>query len=447
MNASLQKADEKSAAKEQERKSRIIEDELLGLGDIGAMSRQVINKSARAAVAEIDELFRDKKWEDALALFYPVEEKMPELVGSPAADRVREKMAFALGQLKRFDEAITALEICLTAEPDNYFVHNSLAYTAYNSLYAAKNREIFLSGKPRKDRIDLAHRHFTAALALRPDSVTNCYREAMLFRQIEDKGTPALPLFLRAIANWENLSAEEKQARHQERKNYVKSLYQGASLMLENGNSGKAMEMIQRCLAEDKESNYLSLTFKYFAVGKIHFHRQQYEEAKQALVVSLKSRTAGPVDFVRELLARCCLALHQAGEGLREIERIPENSRRPYVVWTESDIRIHLGEFDRAKSVLIASAKGDHRSRHKTLVRLARLDYLLGNYPEVMKWAKKASEFFQEKWGTPYADGLFWEAAGALRCGLMAEARQVVDRLEASHPHYPDLRKLKHHLG
>jgi len=42
-------------------------------------------------------------------------------------------------------------------------------------------------------RIDLVHENFTWARELRPDGVTNFYRHAMLYAQIQNKNKAALP--------------------------------------------------------------------------------------------------------------------------------------------------------------------------------------------------------------------------------------------------------------
>jgi tetratricopeptide (TPR) repeat protein len=225
---------------------------------------------------------RENQWQAALDLFFPVEEKLPELVDLGLDAAVREKLAFALGQLSRFDEAIAQLTVCVARDPQNFHVHSALAYTAYNSLFAARNREIFLSGKVREARIALAHAHFEQAQGLRPDGVTNFYRHGMLWHKIEDKPRKALPLFQRAAANWEALSAEEKERRHQERKNYVKALYQQAAILLAEGDPRRAAEALKRCLVEDERSDYLSRVHKYFALGKIEYPAGRFQEATNA---------------------------------------------------------------------------------------------------------------------------------------------------------------------
>lgn len=202
-------------------------DEFLSAADLVPVHRQVAGNRLRAVKAEMAEIFSEKRWQQAIDLFFPVEEKLPELTDLGLEAPVREKVAFALGQLGRYDDAIAQLRICVVRDPENFHCHSALAYTAYNSLFAARNREILLSGKVRDERMELACAHFEQAQRLRPDGVTNFYRHGMLQYKLRDKSRQALPLFERAVSNWEALPAEEKERRHQEHKNYVKALYQG----------------------------------------------------------------------------------------------------------------------------------------------------------------------------------------------------------------------------
>lgn len=86
----------------------------------------------------------------------------------------------------------------LEEDPEHYHGHSSLGYHMYNSLYAAKNKEIILTPEAKKERIQEAHKYFKRAQELRPEQVTNYYREGMLFKAIENKSEQALPLFSKA---------------------------------------------------------------------------------------------------------------------------------------------------------------------------------------------------------------------------------------------------------
>ena len=270
------------------------EDTFFSMDDLVPVKKDAAKRSLKRILSEMGELIREKKWEDAVALFYPVEEKQPELTANGMDIPVRAKTAFALGQLQRFDDAIAELTLCVNGDPGNFYHHSSLAYTAYNSLFAAQNRDVFLSGKARADRIELAHRHFRRSQELRPGGVTNFYREGMLYLKIEGKSEKALPLFQKAVACWEQLSEEERKARHQERKNYVKALYRFSGVLLNKGDGHGALKTMNRVLSEDEKSGYLSLVFKYFAYGKIQFHLNRFDKARDALLFALQSGRGVP---------------------------------------------------------------------------------------------------------------------------------------------------------
>ena len=418
------------------------EDEFLRAADLVSVHRQAAGNRRRMVLVELSEIFRDRKWQQALDLFYPVEEKLPEVSDQKLDAAVREKLAFALGQLARYDDAIAQLKVCIDRDPDNFYPHSSLAYTAYNSLFASKNREIFLSGKARENRIALAHRHFKEAQRLRPDGVTNFYRQGMLWHKIENKPQKALPAFIRAVANWETLSEADKTARQQERKNYVKALYQKAGILVARGDCREATRALKRCLVEDEKSDYLSRLHKYFALGKVEYFANRLQEAKDALLFAEKCRNREPIDFVFELLARVYLGLNSPEKALAAIERVPEAHRRPYVRWTEAEALCALKRYDPARRVLEACIKRDRRSRHKGLIRLCRIEYLLGDYPAVMTHAGEADRFFREQWINPCADALFWLAAGALRAGDVHQARTAARELRDFQPGYPKLDRL-----
>jgi Tfp pilus assembly protein PilF len=420
----------------------LVEDEFIAIADLNTVKTEVLRTYSRQVQSEIEELQRDNRWEDILSLFYPVESKLPDLVEKKLDTEIRSQMGFVLGQLKRFDNALTELSICVQRDAENFSYHSSMAYTAYNSLYAAKNREIFLAGNLKSQRIELAHTHFRCAQLLRPDGVTNYYREGMMFKQIENKADRALPLFKSAVANWEALEPDRQQERHQERKNYIKALYQLASSLLAIGNAKAALPLIKKCLSEDEKSNHLSLLFKYFAMGKVHFHLNQLAEARDALVFAIKCASGQQGDFVHELLARTYLAMDNPGRAWEVIEKIPVKARKPYYRWTEADILCAMKEFGKARTVLLQCQERDNRGRHKALIRLARIEYLTERFEQAAEYGARAVKFFQDNWNNPFDAGLFWQAAGLLRLGKRDQARQIAEALRKHNPRYPKLDKL-----
>ena len=422
-------------------------DEFLSAQDLVPVQRQAAERSLNRALAELEEMINERKWEDLIETFHPVHAKYPELVENGMDMEIRAKVAFAMGQVNRFDDAIKELEACIRSRPDNFLYHNSLAYTAYNSLFASKNREIFLSGKARRDRIELANGTFKKANELRPDGVTNHYREGMLFKQLENKLEQAVPLFLRAVKNWEALTEEERKVRHQERKNYVKSLYQLAGCHLQKNMFKRALEDIQGCLSEDEKTGYLSLVNKYYTLGKVRYHLNDFSKAKDALMFALQVNRDQPVDFVYELLGRTYLSMGNPERALEVMEKFPEKKRRPYFRWTEADILCALHRYRDAIRVLEICRERDRRSKHVALIRLAKLQYILGNYSETSRYAEEATRFFEDLWGGLYHDGLFWKALACFRAGDLKEAGELAETLRSERWNYPKLDRLLEELS
>ncbi len=417
----------------------LLDDPFLSLETFLAPKSNAGKQAQKRIRNDIGELMRGCRWENIVCLYHPVETKVPDLVAAKLDCSIREKIAFAMGQLKQFDPAIKELLVCVESEPDNFYVRASLAYTAYNSLYSAKNREIFLAGEIKAKRIALAHEHFQKARELRPDTITNHYRQGMLYSQIENKPDKALPLFKTACENWEGLTEGEQSKRHQEKKNYIKSLYRLASLLLQNGDSQEALRRVNICLALDEKTNHVDLAFKYFALGKVHSFLGNYEDARNALMFAGQSSISGPKDFVAELLARTYLALGKIDKALVAIEVIPERMRKPYVRWTEADVLCAMKDFDRAENVLKASLERDGRSKHKSLMRLAKIAYLKQEFTAARDHAAHAVAFFREKWGNPYYEGIFWQAVSRFRLGELGAAESLALELKANCQHYPKL--------
>ncbi len=423
---------------------QIFEDEFINKDELINNSMQKLLKRKKRSEFEAEELIRQSRWEDIIALYFPLEEKAPELTDHGLDIRLRMKIAMALGRLNRFDEAISELEKCVKSDPNNFLVHSSLGYTAYDSLYAANKREIFLSREQKAKRIQMAHESFRHAQRIRPDNVTCYYREGMLFKQIEDKPEKALPLFQKAVENWERLSPEEKKEKHQTRKNYVKSLYQLASCKLYFGDPASAKQLMLKCIKEDETSAYISLVFKYYALGKIHFQADEYPEARDALSFALQcsKQSKERVDYVHELLARVYLSMNNPRKALEIIDREPKKNRRPYYRWTEADVYCALGQFQKAITVLKESAERDKRSKHKTLLKLSQISYLLKDFNAAVKYSKQADEFFERTWGNPYPDALFWQALSLFRANEQQQAKKTIEKLKRYAPFYPNLGKI-----
>lgn len=436
--------DDKNLINEEE---NIYEDEFFSLKDILPKDLEAMDMKLKNILSELDELFREKRWEDILTLIYPLEEKHPELIHAGLDPKLRSKSAFALGQLNRFEEAIKELMICVNNNPDNFHYHSSLAYTAYNALYRGQRKEIFLRGNNKVRYIELAHKHFKKAQELRPDGITNFYRQGMLFKQIERKPKKAIPLFKKAVKNWESLDKSTKEKRHQEMKNYIKSLYQLAGSLLETGNTRDALVFLNHCIENDKSTNYIEPVYKFFTLGKIYYSIRDCDKTIQALDTALKLKKSDNVDFIYELMARTYLTMGNYKKAFEVISTIPEQKRRPYYRWTEADILCKLKALKAARKVLLKSINRDNRSRHKGLIRLAKVEYLSRNFIKSRQYARDAGRFFSEKWGGILDDALYWEALNSFRLNDHDRAMSLLNELKNLNPYYKKITLLEKRLN
>jgi len=425
---------------------RADEDDFL-LGDgLAPDLQEHARMEVRRSVAEAQELIRENRWEDLIALFHPLEEKLPAAVDAGIDLELRLKVAFALGQAGRFEEALKALAPALRLHPDDFHVHSAAGFNAYQSLLKRRERKVTLIPEQKRERIQQAHEHFRRCQQLRPDHVTSFYREGMLYKEVEGKTFKAAPCFRRAILNWESLSEEEKQKRHQERPKYLRSLYHLASCLLEDGNAQKARELLERCIREDV-SDVLSPVHKHFAMAKVLHAMAQYREALEYLeTAGSAARDAEPTDYIWELAARCCLRQGRPAEGMRYLGRIPGRVRKPYVHWTEADLLIALGKEKEAEEILVRSAERDRRSRHKSLLRLVHLHYKQGLAGRALEEAQEANRFYRETFGNECQDALFWIAGCLSKLGRNEEAMKAAVELERLNPEYPNLFRLKERI-
>jgi tetratricopeptide (TPR) repeat protein len=164
-----------------------------------------------------------------------------------------------------------------------------------------------------------------------------------------------------------------------------------------------------------------------------------FSEARDALVFAIERRVDEPFDFVYELLAKAYLAMGQPDQALKALQRVPEKARRPYYRWTEADVLCALKDFQGARRVLSLALERDQRSRHKTLIRLARIEYATGDFEACGKFGEAACAFFNEKWGTVYYEGMFWRSVSAYRLGRLDEAMSLAEDLQRNNPRYPKL--------
>ncbi len=209
---------------------------------------------------------------------------------------------------------------------------------------------------------------------------------------------------------------------------------------MEKGDAKGALARLTKCIEQDDKRDHITPSFKYFALGKVYFRLGDHAKAKDALIFAMKSSKSGQSDdFIVELLAKTLLALENPQKALELIQTVPEKMRRPYFRWTEADILCSLNRFKEAEHALVCAVERDMLSKHKTLIRLAKLYYLQRNFQQAEQAAANSVRFFRQQWSKSYNDGLFWQALSTFRMGRKKEAEDLAMELKMSYPYYPKL--------
>ncbi len=418
-------------------------DDFLSTWSAFACDAGSLRKEHNRIVGEIGLLQAESRWQEIIDLFFPIENKVPEMVAAGMDTEIRVKVAFALVRAKRQEDAVQTLLVAVRQQPEDVMAHYTLGYAALDALFSVRTERKIMPAKRRHELIALAHTHFAASRTLRPESVTFFYREAILYKEIEGKPKLAIPLFEQAIRNWQTQSVQEQEQHHQQRPKYIKSLYHLASCLLQSAKAGRSLELLHTLEQQDNDRNFMHPLFKHFAFGKVLHVLGRFNEAIQYLeTAGTVAEDHQPTDFVWELAARSALRLQQIDRAMGFINKVPQNRRRPYVLWTEADILAAQGRSREALRLLQKSAERDRRSRHVSLIRMARLYLGLQDYDKALEAALYAANFCKETFGNPSKEARFWQAASLYRLERNAEALEIVVELEAQHFQYPHFSRL-----
>ncbi len=399
----------------------------------------------KRVMAEVLELKRQARWEDIVALCHPIEEKYPVLLKVGLDSDLRRELAFAMTHLNMHQQALDQVKAAMLDDCNDYQLNYAYAYIAYDALYRHKNREIQLSPKERAEYMGIAHAYFRRCQFLAPERVIPYYREAMLYKDIEDKQKKAVPLFQKAIGNWRKYSREEREKHHHERPKYVKALYHLASCHVRLERPKSALGLMEDLMKEDEGLDYVHPHFKHFAMAKVLYRLNKYQEAISHLRVAAKehldkARHQAP-DYVTELMAACFLGLGRPDDAIRAISQIPDKARRPYVRWREAEALMAKGSPDEALNALSACLEKDRRSRHKTLLKMAKIYFELKQYQGVIECAKKAAQFFKVTYQNPLQEATYLEALSRYMLGETEKAKELVVSLKREGFKYPGFKK------
>ncbi|MBN2107089.1 MAG: tetratricopeptide repeat protein [Deltaproteobacteria bacterium] len=395
-------------------------------------------RTASELLARIAELTAQNAWGLIVETFHPLAEKYPAADADPKSHSILSGIAFAFSQLHRFDEALALLAVCLERCPGYYRYLSSVAFNCYNALMADKSREIKL-GDRRQSYFTRAEAAFIEAEKAFPQGVVDFYRHGMLYHHLSTMtDRKAVPLFLKAIENWEAMGPEARQDRHKDFKNYVKALYHLAKAYLNLGEPDKAIDAIGRCLREDDTTHHEEAVHKFYIAGKAHMATGDHDGAVKFLRVAAHQKTRRPKDYIYEAIARCLLQLgeHETARGW--IERIPAQYRKPYVLRLQATILARSGNLAGACEQFKQALKRDRQGRHKTLYAWGVALFQDKQYARALELFMQANQEKRKGFATEYANAVYM--AGKCHAALSdttaaADAYRRALAIDSRHSH------------
>jgi tetratricopeptide (TPR) repeat protein len=372
---------------------------------------------------------RENRW-DAIA------EMVAELpAGSPKEWLpIVDEVSFALGQLRRWDEAIALLECAFGIEATHRRA-SSLAYLYYDALLGSRQ-------KPEKGGAERPHRDREAdrkgferwiqeALRLRPGAVKDLYRLGVYESQIQTcRDKAALRAFQAAVAAYRALPAEGRSANHHWFKPYVKSLYCGARSAMRLGRAREAQKLIFDCIREDKATDHTEPLYKLFLAGRVCMGLNQLDHAERAFRLALDASGMLRRDFVFGALAELALRQKRLEDAAGWIERhVPAHRRASYLWRLLGDIRREARDLEGARAAYQNALQHDRGGRHLTYNRLGDLEREAGRMREAKMAYEKAAEFRQRRYLSEDREALSGLEAILEATGDAAALAKVRDRL------------------
>jgi Tfp pilus assembly protein PilF len=372
---------------------------------------------------------KDNRWDAIAEVVSELSDGLP-VEWLPIVDEV----AFALGQLRRWGEAIALLECAYKLEPTHRRA-SSLAYLHYDALMNAREKPE--KGKPERPPRDREadrrgfERWIQEALRLRPNAVKDLYRLGVYESQIQTcRDKAALRAFQAAVAAYRALSPEERSAHHHWFKPYVKSLYCGARSAMRLGRAREAQKLIFDCIREDKATDHTDPLYKFFLAGRVCMELGQLDHAERAFRLALDAAGTLRRDFVFGGLALVALRQNRLDDAAGWIERhVPAHRRAPYLWRLLGDIRRAAGDREGARAAYQNALQHDRAGRHLTYNRLGDLEREAGRLREARAAYEKAAEFRQRRYLSEDREALHGLEAILETTGDSAALARVRDRL------------------
>lgn len=361
----------------------------------------MVDPARRSRLREARALRERKDWEALAAL---AAELPAELDGDSAA--LADEVAFALGQLRRFDAGIELLERAWRVE-GTYRRASALAYLHYSASMElrvpARARERGAGLQPARERHREGFRAWIAeALRLGGGSVKDLYRLGIFEAQVESlHDKVALRAFLAALRAYSNLDDATRERRHDLRKYFVRSLYAGARSALRLGQVKLARKLCFSCIREDGERDHVERVHKLGLAAKICVTSGELDAAERAVRQALDAPGPPRREHLHLLMAEILRRRGQLDAAVAWIDRSVRPHHRSAAAWRAlGDLHVERADDAAAERAFRSCLERDRLGRHLTLVRIGDLARRRGDLRAATTAYQKALQFRRRRYSS-----------------------------------------------
>lgn len=334
-------------------------------------------------------------------------------------------VGFALGQLRRHDEALAMVGRAYALEP-NHRRASALAYLHYDACWTiAKERR---SSPEQLHRHKDGFRHWIAeALRLSPGDMKDLYRLGVFEAQLEachDK--VALRAFEQALDAWDQMSVTDRGWRHDLFKVRAKTLYAAARSAFRLNLMVRARKHCFECIRFDEKSQYLELVHKLGLAARICLQLGEIEAAERAVRIALDDRGQVQKSHLHALMARIQWKRGDVHSAIAWLDNHTRPERRDSPTWRLlGDLLMVDARLIDAERAYQAALQRDRVGRHLTLTRIGALREQKGAIRAAEQAYDQALDFRRRRYSSDHMPALM----GKERCLRALGKGELADQL------------------
>ncbi len=347
-------------------------------------------------------------WQGIVRLLKPLCAPDKELWNDSAAVGT---LGFAYSQLQNWQRAEAMYRRNMELEPDRAQPYYNLGY-----IFA------------QQQRWQEAIQWYNEALKRYPDYLVCLYRLAYAFYAF-DKPEKSKNALLRVRTLYENNTEENYRKRN--RKNYIKSLFLLARVLLIQKEYSEAYTLLREVIRLD-ERPYISSHFKWYQLAKALFFLKKYDEALSALKKAIHPRR--PKAYVLDLQGRIYHTMGDYPKALESYRKALEQRMLDYILVDRARTYVAMGRIHRAMDDLQKALQRSEKSKHKIYLELGKIELNRERVTEAAHYFRRAIHQKLEQYKADYAEAHYMMVFCHLKAGNKEAAQNELEYAQRLNP-------------